>query len=50
MPSAAKYVENKPRPYAQVLLCRLPVNFLASKEKFPKHNLKITAEQFAHDF
>lgn len=50
MPLVAKHMENEPIPYAQVPLCRLLANSLASKEKFPNHNLKITAERFAYCF
>lgn len=50
MPLVAKYMENEPIPYAQVLLCRLLANSLANIEKFPNHSLKITAERFAYYF
>lgn len=50
MPLVAKHMENEPIPYAQVPLCRLLANSLASKEKSPNHNLKITAERFAYCF
>lgn len=48
-----KYKENEPMPYAQIVHWRLPANCKqtpANTEKYPKHSLKITAEESTYNF
>lgn len=48
-----KYKENEPMPYAQIVHWRLPANCKqtpTNTEKYPKHSLKITAEESTYNF